>query len=516
MTPPHDARGFALPVILVFLLVGTVCASIGASLASQQVRLSGDLGSSVSAIHAAEGGAAFLVNGLAGDRLDWPLTEGEYSGSDILQVGVDLPPGRPAQPNHGGGRWWVESLLFEGDSVRMRILGEDGSSRVQRRLEVIYLRTTGGSSFPFGSAVVGCNGVNLAGSGRIDSYDSREGPYNASQARANASVSTLSGNISLPGNTWVRGDVTVAGNVHLSGSATVEGQLKATGGISFTGNPSCPAHPVEAGGAITTPGAWWCPAAVLQPGSPVSAPGGTCDPLDVDEFVDGRLEEARPPTSAYQSGNYSGWNPNPIVFEQNPSFSPGFSTGSTTSVTFDSETVDRVFVNGSVSGAGSSTIRIRAPTVPGQGGRITMFVDGDFTLAGGSQLIIEPGAALELVVTGRVNLGGGLVNHNQTPTITMGTGGDEVTVPSFSLYSSFAGTNGVRIGGNTQIFASVYAPRTSVAVTGSGGLYGSVRGGTVEVTGAGGIHYDEALGEAQVGNISDESVSRVTRWVELF
>ena len=48
----------------------------------------------------------------------------------------------------------------------------------------------------------------------------------------------------------------------------------------------------------------------------------------------------------------------------------------------------------------------------------------------------------------------------------------------------------------------------------AGGLYGAVRGRSVDVRGAGGIHYDLSLGETGVITESDTFTSQVTRWLE--
>ncbi len=519
MTAPRrtfeNERGFVLPLLLILLVVATIAGGSVAAVAVQQADYAGRLNSSVRAIQAAESGAAFVVNGFLSDQLSW-VEDGEYAGAALEQVGEGLPSGPGLDLNHADARWWVDAVDFEGNGVLIRIVGEDASGRVRRELEVEFSRGGRSTASPFQSAVVGCNGVVLRGSGRIDSYDSRDGPYLSGQASSDARVTTLSGDVSLPGNTLVKGDLHVGGNLTMSGSATVEGSMMATGDITFSGNPTCPANPVLAGGAVQTPGTWWCPGAELEPGADVPAPHGTCDPLNVNDFVDGTLEGARPGGPGdFENGNYSGWRPSPVNFEEDVAFSPSFSSGATNQINFASDGVGEVFVNGNFSMGGSSIVRIQAPSTPGEGVPVRLFVDGDMTLGGGSQLIIEPGAALEVYVTGRVNLGGGLVNQNAAPTMTIVEGGSPVIIPTFSIFSSFAGHDGVRIGGSTQIYASVYAPRTDVSVIGSGGLYGAVRGSSVDVTGAGGIHYDEALGEGRTGVVTEGGSARVTRWREV-
>jgi hypothetical protein len=55
----------------------------------------------------------------------------------------------------------------------------------------------------------------------------------------------------------------------------------------------------------------------------------------------------------------------------------------------------------------------------------------------------------------------------------------------------------VRLGGNAQITASIYAPGHDVTVNGAGTnghVYGSIVGKTVTMTGVSNLHYDEQLG----------------------
>ncbi len=51
----------------------------------------------------------------------------------------------------------------------------------------------------------------------------------------------------------------------------------------------------------------------------------------------------------------------------------------------------------------------------------------------------------------------------------------------------------------TNLNMSVYAPLANVAVKASGQFLGAIRGKTVNVDGAGGIHYDVALGGGSDG-----------------
>lgn len=512
-----STAGFALPLVILLLLVGTIGGATVASVAMHQARGAGSLQASVIALHMAESGAAYVVNGLASGELDWP-GDGTYTGADLAQLG-DASLGAPGY-RHGLGRWWVDSVTVNGDRATLWVTGqcpgpESAPDRIPRRtLRIEYKRGSDTVAFPFGTAVLGCNGIHLQGSAEIDSYDSRSGPYSPATARANANVTTLNGDLTLPGDTRIRGDVHVNGNLNISGSSQVQGEVLATGNISFGGGTPCPTESVRAGGSVYLPYSSWCSGQlgmVVQNTYVPPPPQSSCDVLNVNDFVDGQLAAARAEIDSYQNGNFSGWQPLPITFDENPAFASGLSVGATNEVAFESGTVDQVFVNGDLELGGSGKIRIKAPSTPGSGGHMRIFVDGDVKLGGGAQFIIEPGASVELIVTGTVDIGGGLQNFNSAPTTVIN---GEVR-PSIAIYSSFAGANGVKLGGSVDMFASVYAPNTTVNIAGSGAFYGSVIGGVVNLTGTGDIHFDEALSDANVGTIGDDSSSRVTTWIEI-
>lgn len=406
------------------------------------------------------------------------LPDGTYEDEALQALADHFLTAEPGV-SFGSGSWWVDSLAVEGDAVTLRVVGQDAGRHTTRRLEVRFERAETQAVRPFETAVLGCNGINLQGSGTIDSYNSNDGPYNPGSAGSNATVSVLNGDLTLPGATRVMGDLHVGGSLSISGSAAVLGFIHAVNDVNFQGNPMCPANEVKAGGRVNTPGSWWCQASRphFEEGANIPAPQGTCDPLNVNDFVDGRLADVRGSLGPGQSGNFSGWRAEPIVFDDDVHFNDRLSVGATNTVVFDSETVDQVFVDGDFTLGGSGSVHIKAPTTPGADGVVRIFVDGDMRFGGGADFVIEEGAAVEFYVTGEVDLGAGLDNRNSAPTIQTENG----PAPTFAVYSSYEGANGVQIGGSSQIFASVYAPRTDVNVVGSGGLYGSVRGRSVNI-----------------------------------
>lgn len=505
-----NRSGFALPLLIILLLAGSVGGMLASSVALHQIRNARQLDASVRAVQAAESGGAFIVNALVSETYEWGA-DGEYEGDELGPWGGGDP--RP----HGRDLWWLKSLEFDENTVTMRIVGQDGAGMTSRELEIVYTMDPQTVS-AFGTAVVGCSGVNLSGSGQIDSYNSSLGPYNPSNANANASVATLSGDLEISGSSPIKGEIHIAGNLSMTGSAQISGVVKATGNITYTGNPHCPIAPVLAGGTVKEPGSWWCSSSrhFITPNADVPPPSGTCDPLDVTTYVDKQLEDASK-EGIQQTGNYNGWKPAPIDFNENPNFTDGFRVGAGNTVNFRAGDVDQIFVKGDFKLGGGARVNFQAPYSPGTSGRVRLFIDGDLDLGGGTTLTIEEGVALEVYVTGTVKMGGGLTNLNASPTITTtDENGEEVVLPSFSIYSSYDQANGVQIGGDSQIFASVYAPRTDVRVEGSGGLYGAVRGQSVRVTGAGGIHYDEALSDVQSSVVAEGGNPRIVHWRDIF
>jgi PilX N-terminal len=107
------------------------------------------------------------------------------------------------------------------------------------------------------------------------------------------------------------------------------------------------------------------------------------------------------------------------------------------------------------------------------------------TLSGGSTLQVNGPVALYLTGQGDFG-GGGLVNSTLKP-------------ENLQILSSYTGaSHGITIGGGTQVYALVYAPKTEVVVSGNGNLYGAVVGDTVNSNGGAKIHYDEALGKSKL------------------
>jgi len=513
-------RGFVLPSMLLLLVMFTGIALTAAMMASQQVRSSSDLRSSVMALHAAEGGAAWVVNRFASGDLEW-LAGDTLTGADLVAVDGALPFSTADASDHGNAIWWVETMEFDDEEVTFQVVGEVVPTSTRRSIRVTFQRGEGGSSSPFASAVVGCEGVTLNGSAVIDSWDSQTfGQYHPGFAQANANVGTLTGNgdVILNGSSPIRGDVLSARDIRVTGSAQVQGDYRAIRNIIFSGNPRCPAAEVEAGGTISTPGAWWiggCGNPEWDEGADINLAPQPCDPLNVAQLVADSMTAYRPDSEDFQNWPHTGWRPNPVHIDSNEAYH-SFSIGpGAHPVTLDAGAVDFLYVAGNFSLTSSSVLHIQNPSMSGAPQELKLFIEGNFSAAGASRLNIDPGVSVQVFTTGQISIAGG---HSQTitPTVNMATSGEPRIQPTLGLYTSFSsGGNGVSISGSSPLSAVIYAPLTGVAVSGSGSLYGAVQGRTITVSGNAGIHYDEALGLMGGAASTEAAASRITNWEQV-
>ncbi|MEP6686369.1 MAG: hypothetical protein ABJB22_06285, partial [Verrucomicrobiota bacterium] len=119
---------------------------------------------------------------------------------------------------------------------------------------------------------------------------------------------------------------------------------------------------------------------------------------------------------------------------------------------------------------------------------VEIYVTGNISVGGNSQIVVAPGVSATIYFGGNVTIqGNGMVNSNNQP-------GDLLLYGIQPLGSS---SQRVSLGGNGQITTAVYAPGADVSVDGGGTdghVFGSVVGKTVVMTGVTNLHYDEALG----------------------
>lgn len=347
-----------------------------------------------------------------------------------------------------------------------------------------------------GAAVVGCEGILISGSAKIDSWDSSGGLYAPGLARDNTLVATVSPNSDfvIYGMPSIRGDILAVRDLLISNGEYFSGDLFAGRNIVFSNNPPCPVAGVYAGGTISHPGAWWVDpcgggAGWLQ-NAEITLPKLECDPLDVTGLVDGMIAQYAP-AGGVQPWPYPGWRGTPVELDTDGSYDAFIVGHSDYPLTVDATKVDYLYIDGDFSISSGGQLHIKNPHGMSQIQELRIIVTGDFTTDGGSFLVIDPGISVRVYTTGKVTIGGG-AGQDVPPSIEI----DGKIQPTFGIYSSYESQSsayGVRVIARSPLTAVVYAPLANVQVGESGELFGAVRGKKVDVTGTGRIHYDENL-----------------------
>lgn len=548
-TSPHSSkRGIALISVL-FVLAAILALGVGSLVLTRTNLL---MTQNLVAASVARGNAEAGVDAVIAAMAE------AYANTGTLPSHVETVP--DALLVDGGMAYDMASApAWDGDTVTIRVLGR-GPRNAEYVAEALVSFSGGVQSgaSPFTGAVIGCEGVLAANSGTINSFDSRLGAYNAATAGRAANVQTVEPGalVELTGNSPIFGDVLSTGGVNTTGSSRVLGEIRASGdvainasavyegGIRTTGavqlNNTATFHgdvssneSVVFGNGAKVHGDVYAGASVafnntgakvygsLQAGgsvtrghsnaSVVHVDGATatgsppvanlpvqqeeCDPVDVAALAG---EYAHLPASGTLS---TGWPRN--RWELTP-----------TGVRYYDETWDvRSWVDdesriahpvdlfGSpVSMIKTNDINLGNGELRITGGHVVLYVDGNLTLGtgGGAGLVIDPDSSLTVIVTGRTRIGSSVQMAGRSPVNADGT-------PAFALYSSFDQANanasnpGISVEGNSRLTAAIYAPLTHVSVNAGGGMFGAVRGRTVQVTGGAGFHYDEALGAVASG-----------------
>ncbi|WP_348708865.1 PilX N-terminal domain-containing pilus assembly protein [uncultured Pseudoalteromonas sp.] len=439
-------------------------------------------------------------------------------------------------------------------SLGQRFDGDAQSNLVAR----FAVQGAKGSSI-FTNAMVGCKGVNLSGSGSIDSYDSSKGTYEETKSN-DGDVSTIAGDsdVVLSGHSPIKGDVKATGVIYLNGSSPIIGNIHSNTGVYISpgsglrvdGNVYTRGYYTHRGGTVSgvvrangdakmqwstfitnsqaealdimyggsgdfkdtynnqQDGVHYSdskfnvnpnvePITVADPTAPdydPTNPDTSCDPLilpekmaDITEQVSSYSSVAIGPTQQFklntEKGYYSSGGSQVIL----PNLADIF--------LFNSKAQNQA--NGSNSKEYIFSLDRLKMTSDGKmevsGGDVILLIDGDFSMEGDTTLTIKKDSSLTVLLTGKVNIGAGAKVITEQEGLT--TSGH----PSLSFYSSFNGVNGVQFSGAANLYAAIYAPLTTVKLSGSGELFGSVRGSTITASGGSGAHYDAGLLQVQNG-----------------
>lgn len=144
-----------------------------------------------------------------------------------------------------------------------------------------------------------------------------------------------------------------------------------------------------------------------------------------------------------------------------------------------------------------------------RGGDVIWLVNGNFEMSGNTRLHIAKGSSLTVFTTGVVKIGA------SAKVITEDEGITDSGFASLSFFSSNASRKGFEFSGATDLYAAIYAPNTEVVLNGSGQLYGTVRGATIDLSGATGVHFDAALKKLKIGGstkVTQEAKLKFLGW----
>lgn len=518
-------RGAVLLVVLVVSLLSSLLVFTSIQENQLQTRLSGNFHKKINAQLSAEQGMNDSYRALhqalgAEPRIEWD------------QLVQKMP--RNGEGAMAGSRFRIDQLdASTGSKLALQSHGRylEGNAS----LNALFALKREPGNLIFQDSVVACEGLSLSGSGFIDSYDSRKGAYKESVSGTlnqgqNAKVATVSdkANVVLAGHSPIWGDVRATGSVTLNGSSPVAGNVLAGGDItispsdgvvrvegSVNGSGNFALQGGHIAGAVAINGdvsmghgtsiagdklnyggngafldakhqKYLEPQYRTHPKLPPVA-GQVCDPLNV-----AALPKSFPPATLPINGPLTLGATQQMVLTTDPA------TGSVTSSNqqkpglpfpgkgelFGKE--QTIYKLDSLNMGADASLTIK--------GDVVLLIDKDFTMTGSNKLTVSEGSSLTLIVSGKVDLGAGAEVTAATQGLTAGG------TPAISIYSAYSGKDGVKLSGNTPLYAALYAPLTEMKISGSGGLYGAVRAKHLTESGAGGVHYDEALGMADLGD----------------
>ena len=138
---------------------------------------------------------------------------------------------------------------------------------------------------------------------------------------------------------------------------------------------------------------------------------------------------------------------------------------------------------GNVTASGGTTVHVGKGT----------YNFNSLTLSGKSILYVDSGPVI-------VNLAGAsLSGGSPAMDVTGGSIENPSGIPA-NLQFSYAGSRGINLSGGSGSYATVYAPRALVNMSGGTDFFGSIIGGTVTNSGGTAVHYDNSLPDIKAGN----------------
>ena len=152
---------------------------------------------------------------------------------------------------------------------------------------------------------------------------------------------------------------------------------------------------------------------------------------------------------------------------------------------------------------GGNVVTITNPT-PGQDAYVNIYVTGNngITVSGSSTIVQQPGVHVTMYAAGQMTFsGGGVLNQNNVASY----------LQIFGITPS-SGTNSLTVSGSAAFIGVLNAPAYAMTISGSAAFIGAAIGNSVNISGGGGFHYDEAL--SSVSGPGTPASYTYSSWVE--
>lgn len=393
------------------------------------------------------------------------------------------------------------------------------------------------------SAVVSCNGVHVENGASIDSFDSRNGTYSDDNKGSNADIIALNGDMTVEGGINLAGNLNVNGNLDQQGSANFGGDVAASGNVIMNNAPV--SGNIYSGGDVTAKGVSvgdagnsdsgnihaqgnFAPNSSTAVTGSVNYAGDFTKPwnsYNIDEYFPDQINNETPidPTMSNHECNAKDIaNALPVVADMNTFSNMNEGHGGRLAELEFNESTAQVFDSASTTApyVSVSPSDVSAPlwgdedksvyvfddfemnnTMITIVGDVTIMIKGDLTTSGGGTGFKfkdgDTDSSLTILIEGQVHLGSSTkVFENAT------VDADKLKSP-FTIYSSFESTSdideknatdtAVYLNGAAGMYAQVYAPLGNIEYAAGGAMMGSLEGRNVKLSGAGTVHYDEAL-----------------------
>jgi len=311
-------------------------------------------------------------------------------------------------------------------------------------------------------AVCACNDVNVSGALITDALNSTSGAtdQNAGSIGSDGAFNTNS-TLFVHGDVWAAssGETTamrvvqsgtIAGSVHAGADVVAEQPLAIDGDLFANGNAT---GPITCGGTVHIP-AGDTATGTTADGGIVAGPVTVIPPCDC-----GTLLDVPTIVSAFATSNDNA--------------AAGFTSSSLSPAPATTVTIPcgRYYFD-SIDSSDGGTVNLSIA------GRAAIFVNGDLTADASLSITLVGDAQLDLFIAGNLVLEGGA---------TIGS----PTAPAHARV--YVGGNTFTLSGDAQLGANFYAPHADVQLASDFSMAGSLFVGSLQLSGAFTIHYDESV-----------------------